>query len=45
VPGALGEQERDKPTLTIWPADAAKANGTAVVVCPGGGYGAAGYGS
>ncbi|HEX9783107.1 MAG TPA: alpha/beta hydrolase [Opitutaceae bacterium] len=26
------------PTLTVFPADAAKANGTAVVVCPGGGY-------
>jgi acetyl esterase/lipase len=40
VPGALGDEERDKPTLTIWQADPAKANGTAVVVCPGGGYGA-----
>lgn len=27
-----------KPTLTVFPADPAKANGTAVVVCPGGGY-------
>ncbi|MGE0454038.1 MAG: alpha/beta hydrolase [Vicinamibacteria bacterium] len=26
------------PTLTYFPADAAKANGTAVIVCPGGGY-------
>jgi acetyl esterase/lipase len=39
VPGALGDEDRDKPTLTIWQADPAKANGTAVVVCPGGGYG------
>lgn len=27
-----------RPTLTLFPAPAAKANGTAVVVCPGGGY-------
>ena len=30
----------DKPSLTIRLADQAKANGTAVIVCPGGGYGA-----
>ena len=40
VPGAVGEEDRDKPTLTIWLADPAKAVGTGVVVCPGGGYGA-----
>jgi acetyl esterase/lipase len=28
----------DKPSIAIWPADPAKATGTAVVVCPGGGY-------
>ncbi|MCC6287201.1 MAG: alpha/beta hydrolase [Chitinophagaceae bacterium] len=28
-----------KPTLTIFLPDAAEANGTAVVICPGGGYG------
>ena len=28
----------NKPTLTIFPAPADKANGTAVVICPGGGY-------
>lgn len=38
APGAKGEEERDKPSLTIYIADRAKANGTAVVVCPGGGY-------
>lgn len=27
-----------RPTLTFWPAPAALANGTAVVICPGGGY-------
>jgi acetyl esterase/lipase len=40
APGALGDEDRDKPTLTLWLADPAKAVGTAVVVCPGGGYGA-----
>jgi acetyl esterase/lipase len=28
----------DSPSVTVFPADPAKANGTAVVVCPGGGY-------
>lgn len=39
APGALGMEERDKPSLTIYLPPADKANGTAVVVCPGGGYG------
>lgn len=26
------------PTLTVWPAPADRANGTGVIVCPGGGY-------
>ena len=26
------------PTLTVFPADPAKANGTAVVICPGGAF-------
>lgn len=26
------------PTLTVWPAPAERANGTGVIVCPGGGY-------
>jgi acetyl esterase/lipase len=39
APGAVGEEERDKPSLTIYLPPADKANGTAVVVCPGGGYG------
>ncbi|HKS36920.1 MAG TPA: alpha/beta hydrolase, partial [Verrucomicrobiae bacterium] len=26
------------PTLTVFPADSAKANGTAVVICPGGAF-------
>jgi acetyl esterase/lipase len=39
APGAKGDREADKPTLTIYLPQAAKANGTAVVICPGGGYG------
>jgi acetyl esterase/lipase len=38
TPGAAGTEDQDKPTLTIYLPDAAKANGTAVIVCPGGGY-------
>jgi acetyl esterase/lipase len=39
APGAKGDTPNDKPTLTIWLPAAEKANGTAVVICPGGGYG------
>jgi len=39
APGALGDKDADKPTLTIYLPPADKATGTAVVVCPGGGYG------
>lgn len=39
APGAVGTEERDKPSLTIHLPPADKATGTAVVVCPGGGYG------
>lgn len=39
APGAKGEQPADKPTLIIALPEAEKANGTAVVICPGGGYG------
>jgi acetyl esterase/lipase len=38
APGALGPGPEDKPKLTPYPAAAAVANGTGVVVCPGGGY-------
>jgi acetyl esterase/lipase len=39
VPDAVGTTDADKPTLTVvWPAKD-KATGTAVVLCPGGGYG------
>lgn len=37
APGALGADEIDRPTLTPYPAGT-RANGTGVVVCPGGGY-------
>jgi acetyl esterase/lipase len=40
APGALGTDDKDKPSLTRYLPDAARANGTAVIVCPGGGYGA-----
>lgn len=39
APGATGDTENDKPTLTIYLPPKEKANGTSVVVCPGGGYG------
>jgi acetyl esterase/lipase len=38
APGAKGEGEKHQPTLTIFPADVAKQNGTAIIICPGGGY-------
>lgn len=40
APHAVGESDADKPTLTAYPAPKDKANGAAVVICPGGGYGA-----
>lgn len=39
APGAIGSEEKDKPTITVYLPMAGNANGTAVVVCPGGGYG------
>lgn len=39
APGAVGDEDRDKPTLTVYRPDPAKAQPVAVVVCPGGGYG------
>ena len=38
APGALGNEEKDIPTLTVTLPDSGKANGTAIVICPGGGY-------
>jgi len=39
APGALGQQDKDIPTLTSYFPDPAKATGAAIVICPGGGYG------
>lgn len=39
APGAMGEKPSDKPTLSIHLAPPDKANGAAVLICPGGGYG------
>jgi acetyl esterase/lipase len=38
APGALGTGPEDRPKITIYRASAATANGTAVLVCPGGSY-------
>jgi enterochelin esterase family protein len=40
APGAVGDERADRPTLTRYIPPADKATGAAVVVCPGGGYGA-----
>lgn len=40
APGAVGEEEADKPSITIYLPPPDKATGAAIVVCPGGGYGA-----
>ena len=39
VPGALGKDSKDIPTLTPFLPPAEKASGAAIVICPGGGYG------
>jgi acetyl esterase/lipase len=39
APGAKGTEDGDKPSLTIYLPPTEKATGTAVVICPGGGYG------
>jgi len=38
APGAQGTADIDIPTLTAFPAPASTAVGTAVIICPGGGY-------
>src|SRR5437868_11026859 len=38
APGAQGNEEIDQPTLTPYLSPAGHATGTALVVCPGGGY-------
>jgi len=39
APSVRDTKEKDKPTLTIYLPAKDKANGTGVVICPGGGYG------
>lgn len=39
APGAQGSADADIPIFTVFRPDPDKANGAAVVVCPGGGYG------
>ena len=38
APGAVGDADEDRPTLTVHLPDPTKATGTGVIVCPGGGY-------
>jgi acetyl esterase/lipase len=38
APGALGQGSNDVPTLTVYLPEPGKANGAAMVICPGGGY-------
>src|SRR4249920_3139960 len=38
APGAQGTEDIDKPTLAAYPLPAGRGTGTAVIVCPGGGY-------
>jgi acetyl esterase/lipase len=38
APGAVGSEDLDRPTLTVYLPPAEKASGSAVVICPGGSY-------
>jgi acetyl esterase/lipase len=38
APGAVGKEDADKPTLTVYLPPADKATGTGIVLVPGGGY-------
>jgi hypothetical protein len=38
APGALGSEDIDKPTLAAYAVPQGRGVGTAVIVCPGGGY-------
>lgn len=38
APGAVGNEDADKPTLTIYKPAGPQNTGTAIVICPGGGY-------
>lgn len=39
APYTVGESSTDQPNITVFRAPADKANGSAVIICPGGGYG------
>src|SRR5450631_1633468 len=39
APLAQGEEEKDKPNVSVYLAPEDKATGAACVICPGGGYG------
>ena len=39
APGAKGDAEGDKPTLTVYLPPKDRATGVSIVICPGGGYG------
>ena len=39
APGAMGIEEKDKPTLISYVASGENNTGAAIVICPGGGYG------
>jgi len=38
IPGALGKEAKDIPTLTPYLAPSGKATGASIIICPGGGY-------
>jgi len=38
APGAVGTEDQDKPSIAPYPVPPGQGTGTAVVVCPGGGY-------
>ncbi|MDP2886183.1 MAG: alpha/beta hydrolase [Ignavibacteria bacterium] len=37
-PQTLGKADKDNPTMTIYAPDSGKANGAAIIICPGGAY-------
>ncbi len=37
-PQMMGKAEKDNPTLTMYAPDSEKANGAAIIICPGGAY-------
>ncbi len=39
APGAKGQTDNDQPRLELYRPDKTRANGAAVIICPGGGYG------